>query len=153
MNLPRWIFPGFREWLAKQKTTRHRFFQITNLTRETVIATNVEIADTGAKRNRGLLGRNGLAAGDGLWIVPCQSVHTFGMQFSIDLIYLDSNHKIRKIRSSVSPWRVSICLSAQSVVELPAGTVRETQTRPGDFLEIKDAVTSGINGHGSAVLP
>jgi len=95
----------------------------------------MELADNGPKRNKGLLGREGLAPGEGLWIVPCESVHTFFMRFPIDLVYLDRNNKVRKLRSSVGPWRLSACLSAHSILELPAGTIRATQTQRGDSLE------------------
>jgi len=110
-------------------------FHVTNPSRSTVLATSMELADNGPKRNKGLLGREGLAPGEGLWIVPCESVHTFFMRFPIDLVYLDRNNKVRKLRSSVGPWRLSACLSAHSILELPAGTIRATQTQRGDSLE------------------
>ena len=110
--------------------------RVKNITRNTQIATNVEIADSGKRRSRGLLGRKGLAAGEGLWIVPCEAVHTFGMQFSIDLVYLDREYRIRKIRRNVPPWRLSACLRAHSVIELAAGSVRESDAQPGDIVEI-----------------
>jgi uncharacterized protein len=108
--------------------------RISNLSRQTVLADSVEVADRGATRNKGLLGRDSLSAGQGLWIVPCESVHTFGMKFSIDLVYLDRNKKVTKVRSNVPPWRLSACLSAHSVLELVAGTVELTETGPGDEL-------------------
>ncbi len=77
-----------------------------------------------------------LEPGGGLWIVPCESVHTFFMQFPIDLVYIDRNNRIRKVRESVPPWRLSVCLSAHSILELPAGTIRRTQTQRGDTLQI-----------------
>ena len=106
-----------------------------NLTRQTVLATSMEIADTGVSRNRGLLGRKALHPGEGLWILPCESVHTFWMQFPIDLVYLDRNKRIKKLRHAVPAWRVSACLTAHSVLELPAGTIRATLTELGDTLE------------------
>jgi uncharacterized membrane protein (UPF0127 family) len=112
---------------------------VTNLTRGTVLATCLEMADSGPKRNKGLLGRKALAVGEGLWIIPCESVHTFFMQFSIDLVYLDRKNAVRKIRHSVPPWRLSACLSAHSILELPAGTIGATQTQPGDTLEFASA--------------
>ncbi len=112
---------------------------VTNVTRGTVLATRLEAAHTGAKRRRGLLGREGLAAGEGLWIAPCESVHTFFMQFPIDLVYLDREKRIRKVRRAVGPWRLSACLSAHSILELPAGTIAETRTERGDTLEIAEA--------------
>lgn len=73
-----------------------------------------------------------------MWIVPCEAVHTFFMKFPIDLIYLDRKHRVKKIRGSVPAWRISGCLSAHSVLELPAGTIRNTLTECGDVLEIEE---------------
>jgi hypothetical protein len=118
---------------------------VTNLTRGTVLATCLELADSGPKRNKGLLGRKALAAGGGLWIVPCESVHTFFMQFSIDLVYLDRNNTVRKVRESVPPWRLSACLSAHSILELPSGVIRATRTERGDRLEFAPATAPAEN--------
>jgi uncharacterized membrane protein (UPF0127 family) len=118
--------------------------QVLNLSRGTVLATCLEVASTGPKRNKGLLGRKGLAPGEGLWIVPCESVHTFFMQFPIDLVYLDRNNRIKKVRASVPPWRLSACLSAHSILELPSGTIRESQTQAGDTLEFAPATVTTI---------
>jgi uncharacterized protein len=101
----------------------------------------VDIADTSGKRRVGLLKHERLETGEGLWIVPCESVHTFFMKFPIDLVYLDRRHKVRKVRSAVPPWRLSGCLFAHSVLELPAGTVERSGTQTGDELlveELKD---------------
>jgi len=111
--------------------------QVRNLTRETVMAEAAEVADTSAKRRVGLLKHKRLEPGDGLWIVPCESVHTFFMKFAIDLVYLDRNKRVRKVRHAVGPWRISGCLRADSVLELPAGTAERTGTRPGDALAIE----------------
>ena len=113
--------------------------KIWNLTRQVVLAECVEVADHGASRRKGLLGRDGLAVGEGLWIVPCESVHTFGMRFSIDLVYLDRNKRVKKVRRAVPPWRLSACLSAHSVLELSSGTIQLTLTSPGDILEFSSA--------------
>lgn len=110
--------------------------QVFNKTRNTVLATQLTLADTPKTRERGLLGRDALDPGEGLWIVPCQAIHMFFMRFSIDLVYIDRQKRVRKIRSNVAPWRISACFSAHSVLELPAGTVRETSTQCGDVLEI-----------------
>ena len=132
MNLIRWFSDHLSETRRPKPNSPKK---ISNLTRGVVLAHRVEVADHGATRRKGLLGRDGLPAGEGLWIVPCESVHTFGMKFPIDLVYLDRNKKVKKVRSCVPAWRLSACLSAHSVVELAAGTIQETQTRPGDRLE------------------
>jgi uncharacterized membrane protein (UPF0127 family) len=109
--------------------------RVSNLTRDTILATCMEVADSGPKRNKGLLGRECLSTGEGLWIIPCEAVHTFWMRFPIDLVYLDSQKRIRKLVSEVPAWRLSACLRAHSVLELPPGTIRDTRTQPGDTLE------------------
>ena len=105
-----------------------------NQTRNTVLANAAEVADTSAKRRIGLLKHERLDPGEGLWITPCESVHTFFMKFPIDLVYLDRHLKVRKVRSRVRPWRLSSCLLAHSVLELPAGTVKQSGTQAGDEL-------------------
>jgi uncharacterized protein len=119
---------------GKKNRAPARRISVYNLTRDTVLASAAEIADRGATRRKGLLGRSGLRDGEGLWIVPCESVHTIGMQFAIDLVYLDRNHRVRKVRSSVPAWRMSACLLAHSVLELPAGTIERTETMAGDHI-------------------
>jgi uncharacterized membrane protein (UPF0127 family) len=123
--------------LPKRRGAAEVRYRITNLTRQTEIANRIEIADRGERRRIGLLGRTGLSNGEGLWIVPCEAVHTFGMQFPIDLVYLDRRHRVVKTRSHVRPGRLSACLTAHSVVELPTGTVRNTLTMAGDALELQ----------------
>ena len=133
MNLFRWLFP------RTSSPTRDVYLVVSNPARQTVLATRMEVADSGPKRSKGLLGRQSLAPGDGLWIVPCESVHTFWMNFPIDLVYIDRKHRIRKLRGAVPPWRISACLSAHSVLELPAGTILATKTERGDTLEFSPA--------------
>jgi uncharacterized protein len=96
----------------------------------------VEVADTSEKRRVGLLKHLRLEPGSGLWIVPCESVHTFFMKFPIDLVYLDKQRKVRKVRHAVPAWRLSACLTAHSILELPAGTAEKTGTQRGDELLI-----------------
>jgi uncharacterized protein len=127
---------AFQSLLDQSRRTKpDSRLRIVNLTRKIELAGWVEVADCGAKRRKGLLGRESLASAEGLWIVPCQAVHTFGMRFAIDLIYLDRKLEVRKVKSNVVPWRLSGCLFAHSVIELASGTIGRTQTRPGDRLE------------------
>jgi len=110
---------------------------VRNHTRNTVLAESADMADTSAKRRTGLLKHERLNPGDGLWIVPCESVHTFFMKFPIDLVYLDKQKKVRKVRHRVPAWRLSVCLSAHSILELPAGTLEQTGTKVGDELVVE----------------
>jgi uncharacterized protein len=110
---------------------------VRNDTRKTVLAEAADLADTSATRRTGLLKHERLGPGEGLWIVPCESVHTFFMKFPIDLVYLDRGRKVRKVRHAVPAWRLSACLAAHSVLELPAGTVASTGTVVGDVLAME----------------
>jgi hypothetical protein len=135
MNPFRWIVSRARNLLISRRNAHRDFrLQVSNLTRNTVLATCMEVADSAAMRNKGLLGRERISPGEGLWIIPCASVHTFWMRFPIDLVYLDRKKRIRKLRSDVRPWRLSACLWARSVLELPPGTILGTQTQHGDRL-------------------
>ena len=142
MLLPQWN-PLQRLRHASQRETELQAarYRITNIARQTTLADRALLADTPALRNKGLLGRNGLDAGEALWIVPCEAVHTIGMRFPIDLVYLDRKLRVRKVCSCVPAWRFSGCIAAYSVIELPAGVVRETLTEAGDTIEIVDAAT------------
>ncbi|MFC5863797.1 DUF192 domain-containing protein [Acidicapsa dinghuensis] len=113
-----------------------KYFRVLNRTRGTILAEHAQLAGTSSERIRGLLDRESLSQGEGLWIVPCESVHTFGMRFAIDLVYLDRKSRIRKIRHGVKPWRISACLIAHSILELPAGAVTKSDSCVGDQLEL-----------------
>jgi uncharacterized membrane protein (UPF0127 family) len=110
---------------------------VRNQTRNTILGESVEVADTSEKRRAGLLKHARLDPGSGLWIVPCESVHTFFMKFPIDLVYLDKHRKVRKVRHAVPAWRLSACLTAHSILEFPAGTAEKSGTLPGDQLSIE----------------
>ncbi len=111
-----------------------------NQTRNTVLAEAAEVADTAAKRRTGLLKHERLEAGQGMWIVPCEAVHSFFMKFPIDVVYIDRKHKVRKTRINMVPSRISGCLVAHSVLELPVGTIEATGTQPGDQLSFDKQV-------------
>jgi uncharacterized membrane protein (UPF0127 family) len=153
MKIPSWMQAVRFRTAPKRTSTVDARVQVKNLTRQAVLVDCLEIADSGAKRNKGLLGRKGLSPGDGLWIVPCQSVHTFGMQFSIDLVYLDRKRRIRKVQENVPPWRISVCFSAHSIIELPSGVIRETKSKAGDRLEFITTSVPGEDANGHSTKP
>lgn len=113
--------------------------RIRNITRGAELARAADVADTSKKRRTGLLKHTSLPAGEGLWIVPCEGVHTFGMKFPIDVLFLDRKRKVLKIRAGMARARIAFCLRAHSVLELPAGTAAATGTLPGDQLEFEEA--------------
>ena len=95
----------------------------------------MDLAETSASRRTGLLKQNSLETGNGLWIVPCESIHMFFMKFAIDVVFVDRKRRVRKLVENLRPWRISICLAAHSVVELPVGVIRASATEKGDQLE------------------
>lgn len=71
-------------------------------------------------RARGLLGRRGLPARHGLWL-RTRSVHTIGMRFTLDLVWVDRDGAVVRVDADVPPGRVRTCLAASGVIELAAG--------------------------------
>ena len=102
-----------------------------------ILADRANIADTSAKRRTGLLKHSKLEPGEGLWIAPCEGVHTFGMKFPIDVVFLNKKKKVLKIRPNMVRARIALSLRAHSVLELPAGTLEATGTAAGDQLEFE----------------
>jgi uncharacterized membrane protein (UPF0127 family) len=111
--------------------------RVSNRTKTCVLADRADIADTSAKRRTGLLKHKGLEPGEGLWISPCEGVHTFGMKFPIDVLFLSRKKKILKVRPAMVRGRIAFKLRAHSVLELPAGTLEKTGTVTGDELEFE----------------
>jgi uncharacterized membrane protein (UPF0127 family) len=91
-----------------------------------VLVSDLEIARTSWSRFVGLMGRQDLPAGRGLWIEPCNSIHMFFMRFAIDVLFLDRGGRVKRVLLRLRPWRVSpIVFGARTVVELPAGTLAD----------------------------
>jgi len=110
-----------------------------NQTRQTYLSTDLALANTHWTRFRGLLGlaADDFGNGSGLWIIPCRGVHTLGMGFPIDVVYLDRALKVVDVQSAVKPWRFTpIRLGAASVLELPCHTAATTKTEVGDTIVI-----------------
>lgn len=103
------------------------------------LAERAEVADTSRKRRTGLLKHDRLPPGEGLWIAPCEAVHTFGMRFPIDVVFLTRRRKVLKLRKHMIARRISFHLLAHSVLELPSGTLEATGTQNGDQLAFEDA--------------
>ena len=111
-----------------------------NRTRQAYLATDLEVADTHWSRLRGLMGTDAsnFPAGKGLWIVPCRGVHTLGMRFPIDVVYLNGDRVIVHIQEQLRPWRLAaLRLNAATVLELPSSVVRQTGTIVGDKIDIE----------------
>jgi uncharacterized membrane protein (UPF0127 family) len=112
--------------------------RVQNVTRGESLVTEGRVADTAWTRLKGLIGSRPLEDGEGLLIVPCQSIHTHFMGFPIDVLYVDAANRVVGLHHGLPPWRFGrIHLRARFVVELPAGTVEATGTELGDRLSIE----------------
>lgn len=106
---------------------------VRNVSRNRVLGRAVRKADSFWLRLRGLMFRRPLAEGEGLWIEPCNAVHTHFMRFPIDVIFLDRQHVVVHVIPAMAPWRFSpVIRQAMAVLELPAGASQGTA--PGDRL-------------------
>ena len=108
-----------------------------NQTRETFLALRVSVADSFLSRLVGLLGRRSLSRESGLWLLPGNSIHTIGMLFSIDVIFVDESYRVVGLRELVRPFSITWPLfRAKSLLELPAYTIYRSRTKVGDQLAI-----------------
>jgi uncharacterized membrane protein (UPF0127 family) len=111
--------------------------RIYNRARKRLLVSEGWAADSFWARLRGLLGHPPLQPGQGLWIVPCNWIHTLGMGFPIDVLYLDRTGQVLRMASEMHPNRIGhLVWRANSVLELPVGAIEDTGTRVGDRLEI-----------------
>jgi len=110
---------------------------VINVTKKTWLATTVRKADSFLSRFIGLLNRERLGPEEVLWLVPSKAIHTIGMKFPIDAVFLDKDHRVVGLISDLPPHRVTrLYLRAHSVLELPSGTVRKSRTALGDQLDV-----------------
>jgi hypothetical protein len=114
-----------------------------NATKQIVVADRCRFANTLWKRMVGLLNRQRLDAGEGLLLDRCYGIHTFGMRFSIDVLFLDQNYQVIRVVPNLPPFRSCVVKKAVYVLELPAGVAQQTGTEAGDQLRIKSMESVG----------
>ena len=114
-----------------------RTYCVYNQTRECFLSLSVTPADTTFSRLKGLIGKLKLRVDEGLWIVPSCGVHTLGVLFPLDLIYLNESHQVIHLIEHFPRFRIApLRTQASSVLELPTHTIYSSQTQPGDQLLI-----------------
>src|SRR3984893_19402636 len=116
---------------------------IVNLTRGECVCVS-ELADGPLTRMRGLIGRRGLPAGEGLLITPAPAIHTAFMRFPIDALFLDRNLRVLDIVERLRPWRVASKRNARAVLELSAGECARRGVKVGDRLELRDRAPGDV---------
>lgn len=112
--------------------------QVFNETRDTVVCPKCGIADGLLSRVRGLMWRAELPEDEGLWIIPCPSIHMFNMKFSIDAIFLTRDGIVTDIIEGIAPGKTYVAKAnhgkAHTTVEVAVGTVGRSGTQIGDKL-------------------
>ncbi|MGA2475444.1 MAG: DUF192 domain-containing protein [Terriglobia bacterium] len=109
-----------------------------NRTKETFLAFRVKVADSVLTRMVGLLGKRSLEPEGGVWIVPCNSIHTIGMLFTIDVVLLDKDFKVVGLHELLRPFSIMRpYFHAESVIELPPHTIFKSGTTVGDQFVIE----------------
>ena len=119
--------------LLRNRSGPHR---LVNARNGAVLADRLGSAFDSKSRRTGLLGRSDFEDGEALVIAPSNSIHTFFMRFSIDVVFARRDGSVVSVRHAVKPWRLAASPRAYLVIELPAGTLARTQTRGGDRLTI-----------------
>ena len=103
------------------------------------IVDKLEVAEAMGARTRGLLGHEPLRFGQGMLIRPCRWIHTFGMSFPIDVLYVSKRWRIVAVSENLRPGRIDRPVpQAWFVIEMAAGAIRDANLKVGDLLEIQE---------------
>ena len=104
-----------------------------------IIPYQIKIADSFFTRLKGLMFRRDPIENEGLWIIPCNSVHMFFMKFPIDIVLLNKNDEVVKVYSRLRPWRITKpTKAAYSTLELPAGSIEQLGICVGSIIYCKN---------------
>ena len=113
--------------------------RVVNQSRGVVVARRVLWAGTSEARRRGLLHRNAIDPDEGVYIVPTQWIHMFGMKFPIDVAFLASNGRVLHVHHGIRPNRLSRPVwRAEGALELAEGALRESNTAVGDIIRFEE---------------
>lgn len=111
------------------RKSKSRTFKVLNETKGSTLGLQVELADNFWTRLKGLLGKSELSMGAGLILKPCNSIHSFFMKFPFDAIFLNRDDQVVRVMENIKPGRIIMpVVNAVQVIELPAGTIKSTQT-------------------------
>jgi uncharacterized membrane protein (UPF0127 family) len=112
--------------------------KVRNIRRNRVLGDSIREANTFLSRFKGLLGEPSLPEGEGVWIVPCHRIHSFGMRFEFDALFLDPEKRVVGLYRHFRKNRISRSIrGANGVLELPAGTIERSGTEVGDEIEFR----------------
>jgi uncharacterized membrane protein (UPF0127 family) len=101
-----------------------------------IICERTRVAGTFVSRLIGLMFSKDLGNSSGLLIAPCNSIHTFFMNYSLDIVFLDRKFRVVKVIRDIRPWRMSwMYFRAHQVLEMKAGTLK-SNIEAGDNFEV-----------------
>ena len=116
-------------------------YRVVNCTQQRLLLEQVLLADTLGRKMRGLLGTKPTGRGQACWLTGCSSVHTLGMQYALDLYFLDRNGRILCIQNRLNPWRLSRWVPwARQVLEVEGGWIAVAHAVVGDVLAVRVGV-------------
>jgi hypothetical protein len=125
---------------------------VVNRTRSTYLGVDIRLANSFRSRLMGLQAYREIPFGDGVWLVPCNSIVTFRMRVAIDAVFLDMDGRVVRVVENIAPGKIVWPIAGtHSVLELPVGVVRSSETREGDTIEcIDDVARPGRSRDGEA---
>jgi len=135
---------------------RKKLLYAFNVTRQSFLSLGITAADTPFARLRGLLGRLHLRSDEAIWVVPSLGVHTIGLRFPIDVIYLDADSRVIRVIEHLPPLRIApVLIQAASVLELPIRSVFGSGTQVGDEILIAtpEEICACISGRAGSMVP
>ncbi len=124
---------------------------LVNVTKNTVVSDQCHFANTVLKRLVGFLNRKSLNPGEGLLLDRCYGIHTVGMRFPLDLLFLDKDLHVMKAVRALPPFRTCAVKKAVYVLELPVGSIERSRTETGDQIQIRTADVDVMSSLPSAV--
>lgn len=116
-----------------------RYGRIYALPEERLLLDRVMRPTTTLERMRGLLSRPPLQDGEGMLLAPCASVHTFGMRYPIDLVFLTRAWRVRRVVPALKPLRLAGSFGAAMTLELASGAATTLRLAPGQDLLWRDS--------------
>ncbi|GAC1533837.1 MAG: hypothetical protein NVS2B17_02020 [Candidatus Velthaea sp.] len=112
-------------------------FVLANASTGNVIADRLERPTTWLKRNIGLIGRPALERGEGLWLERCWGIHTVGVRFPLDVLFLGDDFRVVGFARCVQPGRLALINAfSKHVIEMPAGTLDAADVLVGDRVRL-----------------
>jgi hypothetical protein len=122
-------------------------FALRNTVTGVVLTASIETVFGLRSWRRGLAGRTGIPPGHAVVLVPCGAVHTFGIEFGMDVVFVDAHGLVRKVCRHLPPRRVVLSLGAHAALLFTQGGVAYSGALPGDLLELLPLDAALSAGH------